>query len=78
MTVRVRVRGMLTHLVCDGETGLFLLQLLTARLILQHGPYSFLHPGTKQFYYERFISIHKYDIVEKFDIDIHLGYKYIA
>jgi hypothetical protein len=39
-----------THLVSDGKAGFFLLQLLTACLVLQHGPNCLLHPANKQDY----------------------------
>jgi hypothetical protein len=40
----------LTHLVSDGEVGLFLFQLLTASLVLQHGSHRLFHSETEEVY----------------------------
>lgn len=42
--------SVVTHLVSDSKAGFLLFQLLTACLVLQHGPYCLLHPGNKQDY----------------------------
>jgi len=42
--------ALVTHLVSDSKAGFLLFQLLTACLVLQHGPHCLLHPGNKQNY----------------------------
>jgi len=69
--------SVVTHLVSDSKVGFLLLQLLTACLVLQHGPHCLLHPGNKQDY--KFTNALLFEVfsgkcgITKSEIDISLS-----